>query len=400
MKLKVLMVNKYLYPKGGAETYMFALADALKQKGIEVEFWGMRHKNNIIVDKYNSFVSEKDFSNLSSLDKFKYAVSAIYSIESKKKISKVLDVFRPDIVHLHNFNYQLTPSILPEVKKRDIKIVYTAHDSQLVCPYHRLYNFEKDSTCTDCLFGRYYKCLLNKCFEGSVSGSLIGCLEAYFYHIMDYYNRYIDLIISPSNFLAELLRKVYKRKIVIIPNFIDAPSFNKTTESQAYLLYIGRISKEKGIIDILSFFDKYKVPLKIIGTGSEVSKIRGSKYIEYLGPKFGKEKFKYIAKAKFTIQPSKWYENCPMTVIESFAVGTPVIASNQGGFIEMIEQGKNGFLIDFKSRNWEVDLLNSIKNYNSIMRECAYRTYLTKFRKDVHVKKILEIYKEVLNEAS
>ena len=116
--MKILQVNKFLYPKGGSETYMFELSNALKEKGYSIEYWGMKDEKNSVKDTYNCFVNNIDFSALSMVEKFLSSFSTIYSIESKNKISIILDKFKPDIVHIHNFNFQLTPSILSEIKKR------------------------------------------------------------------------------------------------------------------------------------------------------------------------------------------------------------------------------------------------------------------------------------------
>ena len=396
--MKILQINKFLYPKGGSESYMFELSDTLKEEGHTIEFWGMKDNRNSKKDTYNCFVKNIDFSTLGTLEKLSNSFSTIYSREAKRKIAIILDGFKPDIVHIHNFNFQLTPSILPEIKKRGIKIVYTAHDSQLVCPYHRLYNFQKDEICTKCIDGQFSNCIKEKCFDGSLMKSTIGALESYLYHGLDYYNKYIDTIISPSKFLANKINHLYDKEIEVIPNFVELPLV-ENIEKGDYILYFGRVSKEKGIIEILPFFDKYKIPLKIIGTGPEVDTIINSKYIEYLGPKYGNELFPYIQKAKFVIQPSKWYENCPMTIIESFACATPVIGASHSGFLELIEHAKNGFLLDFNSHDFEEILLKSIQSYNNSFSTSSRESYENYYTKEVHIPKIIEIYKKVLNES-
>jgi len=396
--LKILQINKFLYPKGGSETYMFELSKSLDSLGHTVEYWGMKDGNNIVSDTYNCFVNNIDYSNLGVVQKLSSAISTIYSQESKKKIATVLDKFQPDIVHIHNFNFQLTPSILPEIKKRGIKIVYTAHDSQLVCPYHRLYNFQQDEICIKCIDGEFSNCIKDKCFDGSLMKSTIGAMESYLYHGLNYYNKYIDQVISPSKFLAEKLNHLYQKKIKVVPNFVEL-TLPKVEAKEDFVLYFGRISKEKGIIDILSFFNKNKINLKIIGNGPEVSHIIKSHYIEYLGPKYSDELFKYIQKSKFVIQPSKGYENCPMTIIESFACSTPVIGSSHSGFLELIKDGENGFLIDFEAHNYEERLLDSLKQYDTSFSQSAKETYLNNYTKEIHVPKIIEIYKKVLNES-
>ncbi len=396
--MKILQINKFLYPKGGSETYMFELSNALKERGHEVEFWGMEDEKNIVKDTYSSFVENIEFSTLGLFGKLSNAFSTIYSIEAKKKICIILDRFKPDIVHIHNFNFQLTPSILPEIKKRGIKVIYTAHDSQLVCPYHRLYNFQRDEICTKCIDGQFSNCIKDRCFDASLMKSSVGAMESYLYHGLDYYNKYIDEIISPSKFLAEKLNHLYKKEIHIVPNFVEL-NMGSVEKKEDFLLYFGRVSKEKGIIDILPFFEENKIVLKIIGNGPEIDNIIESEYIEYLGPKYGDELFEYIQRAKFVIQPSKWYENCPMTIVESFACATPVIGSKHSGFLELIDDGKNGFLIDFETEGFEKNLLKSINEYDNSFSEASKESYLNYYTQEVHIPRVINIYKKVLNES-
>ena len=396
--MRILQVNKFLYPKGGSETYMFGLSDSLKELGYEIEYWGMKDDRNIINDTYNSFVENVEFNSLKGGEQIKQTLNTIYSFESKKKIKVVLDNFKPDIVHIHNFNFQLTPSILPEIKKRGIKIVYTAHDSQFACPYHRLYNFERDETCIKCIEGKFYNCIKDKCFNGSFFKSVVGSMESYFYHGLDYYNKYIDVVISPSRFLADILKKMYKKDIIVNHNFIKLDKSERVGKED-FILYFGRISREKGIIDILPFFEENRIKLIIIGSGPEESKIISSKYVNFIGPKFGDELFKYIRKAKYVIQPSKWFENCPMTIIESFACGTPVIGAKHSGFIELINDGINGFLIDFNTNDWQNDMLRCIHNYEDTLSENAEKSYENKYTKEVHIPKVINVYNNLINES-
>ena len=208
--MKVLQINKFLYPKGGAETYMFQLSKALKENAIDIEFWGMDDEMNIVDDTYHSFAKNISYQEPSFLKTISNTQRTLYSFENRKRISKILDHFQPDLVHLHNYNFQLTPSILPEIKKRGIKIVQTIHDSQMICPYHRLYNFQRDKICTKCVTGSFFNCINDKCFDDSFSKSIIGASESFFYHSMSYYEKYIDQFISPSIFLANLIKKRVK----------------------------------------------------------------------------------------------------------------------------------------------------------------------------------------------
>ncbi len=159
--MKILLVNKYLYPKGGAETYVFKLGETLQKMGHEVEYFGMYHKDNIVGNSSGQYTSNMDFHGDSLIKMVSNSMKIIYSSEARKKIRKVLDNFKPDVCHLNNFNYQLTPSIILEIVKwrkesgRECKIVYTAHDLQLVCPNHLMMNPVTGNICKKCLEGKY-----------------------------------------------------------------------------------------------------------------------------------------------------------------------------------------------------------------------------------------------------
>ena len=399
--MRVLQINKYLYPKGGAETYMFQLSDALKESGVKINFWGMQDDFNIVEDQYDSFVKNVNYQKLPISEQILYSFKTIYSTESKKRISIILDKFKPDIVHLHNYNFQLTPAILPEIKKRGIKIVQTIHDSQMVCPYHRLYNFQKKKICTKCVTGSFSNCIKDRCFDGSYLKSILGATESYYYHNLKYYEKYIDLFISPSNFLAGLIQQKIKNKpFKTIPNFTDIISNIKKKEGD-YYLYYGRISKEKGVIELIDIFKDLNLQLFLIGEGDQenelVNAIKNLSNIKFLGPKNGIELFTYVANAKFVIQPSKWFENCPMTVIESFAYNTPVIAANHSGFKDLIKHGKTGFLLNFddkkvvKQQIFEISKKNHENLKKNIDSEFQHR-----FGKEKHISTIIDLYKTLL----
>lgn len=399
--MKILQINKFLYNVGGAETYMFKLSEALTELGFEVKFWGMQHNKNLAKDEFNCFAKSVDYKNLSNIKKLTNACNTIYSFENRKKVEKLIKHWKPDIVHIHNYNFQLTPSILKVFNKNNIAVVQTIHDSQMVCPYHRLYNFEKETTCTKCVEGSFVNCIKDKCFDNSLFKSAVGATESYLYHSLNYYNEYIDCYISPSKFLKNLIEKRVHKPIFVIPNFVDIllPENELSSNENSYYLYYGRVSKEKGIIDIIPIFEKLKLKLIIVGNGDEVPKIQQSEHIVYLGAKYGRELYEIISKAKYVIQPSKWFENCPMTIIESFALGVPVIGANHSGFKELIVDGETGFTIDFQDKKIEEKILLKIDNVYSLqMRKNAYKFYLDNLAKEKHVEDVLKIYRPLIEQ--
>ncbi len=174
----------------------------MERMGHVVSYWGMADGDKYTATAYPQHV---DYSKMSFRERICSPITTIYSKENRRLFGLFIDDFCPDIIHVHNFNYQLTPSILLEGKSRNIPIVYTAHDSQLVCPFHRLYNFEQDATCELCANKKFYQCVKTRCFNGSLFKSALGSIESYIYHLFNIYNKTISRIVSPSRFLANRL---------------------------------------------------------------------------------------------------------------------------------------------------------------------------------------------------
>ena len=204
--MRVLIINKFLYPNGGSETYIFKLGEALEQHGHEVQYFGMEHEGCCVGNRVNAYTSDMDFHGGSKLSKLTYPIKTIYSKEARVQLRKVLDDFKPNVCHLNNFNYQLTPSIILEIVKwrketgRDCKIIFTAHDYQLVCPNHMLNNPNTHQNCEKCLGGHFVNCMKGKCIHGSTAKSAIGMMEAEFWKWKGTY-KYIDTMICCSEFM-------------------------------------------------------------------------------------------------------------------------------------------------------------------------------------------------------
>ncbi|MBR2133975.1 MAG: glycosyltransferase family 4 protein [Eubacterium sp.] len=364
--MKILMVNKFLYKNGGSETYMMKLGEYLASIGHEVEYFGMSHEGNCVFNSADSYTSDMDFHTASAFEKISMSFKTIYSKEARQKISLVLDKFQPDAVHLNNFNYQLTPSIILEIREwekrngKNVKIVYTAHDYQLVCPNHMLNNPASNEICEKCIGGGFLNCAKGKCIHSSFIKSLFGTLEAYYWNKNKVYAN-IDTIICCSEFMKTKLdtNPVLAKKTVALHNFIQdvsAQNFDK----KPYVLYFGRFSQEKGVKTLLKACRALpEIRFVFAGSGPLENELGEADNVSNVGFKSGGDLYNLIAQARFSVYPSEWYENCPYSVMESITLGTPVIGADIGGIPELIENGETGLL--FESGNAE-ELKEKIKS--------------------------------------
>lgn len=349
--MKVLIVNKFLYPNGGSETYIFKLGKYLEKQGHEVQYFGMEHDGRIVGNRVETYTSDMDFYGGGKLAKLKYPIKTIYSYEARKKIRKVLEDFQPEVVHLNNFTYQITPSVILELakwqkeKNQKCKIVFTAHDYNLICPNHMLNNPNTRENCEKCLGGYFINCLRGKCIHGNTAKSVVGMAEGYYWKWRGTY-KYIDTIICCSEFMKTKMdtNLLFKGKTVTLHNFIDKVEWLEV-EKKEYVLYFGRFSKEKGIDTLIeSCKELSDIPFIFAGAGPLEDKINDVRNIKNVGFQTDAALEQLIRKARFTVYPSEWYENCPFSVMESQMYGTPVLGANIGGIPELIQVGKTGEL--------------------------------------------------------
>lgn len=398
--MKVLMINKFLYPNGGSETYIFKLGEYLEQMGHEVQYFGMEHKGRCVGNRVDEYTSDMDFHGGSKISKLTYPLKTIYSKEARVKIRKVLDDFQPDACHLNNFNYQLTPSIILEIvkwrkeTKKNCKIIFTAHDYQLVCPNHMLNNPNTHKNCEKCLGGHYINCVNGKCIHNSTAKSVIGMMEAEFWKLKGTY-RYIDKMICCSEFMKTKLdtNPLFANKTIAIHNFIDKVEW-QDNEKKNYVLYFGRFSEEKGIGTLIKVCQQLPdIQFIFAGTGPLENVINDVPNIKNVGFKKGKELEKLIREACFSIYPSEWYENCPFSVMESQMYGTPVIGANIGGIPELIQAGKTGELFESGNNNSLKLKIQNLWNDKDLCKQYSENCRNIEFDSiDKYYQKLIKIY--------
>ena len=341
------MVNKFLYPRGGSESYMLKLGEKLSELGHEVEYFGMYDEKNTVFNSSGMYTSNMDFHSTGQA-RFLYPFKIIYSVEAEKKIGRVLDEFRPDIVHMNNINFQLTPSIIYAVKKRNIPLVQTVHDYQMICPNHLLYSFSENKPCDRCIGGSTWNCLKHSCIHSSKAKSLLGVIEAKLYSLLKTYKK-VDLYICPSNFLANKLlgaSKIYEGKTFTIHNFIEKKTVNTDKKAdEPYIAFVGRLSKEKGVellAETAKLLPNYR--FAVAGSGPDDEVLKNIPNVIMMGFLNGEKLTEFMANAKLLLAPSVCYENCPLSILEAHSFGVPVVTMNSGGMAELVANGETGTL--------------------------------------------------------
>ena len=402
--MKVLMVNKFHYLKGGSEKYYFELAELLKENGHEVAFFSMKDEKNIKTDCKEYFVEPIDLNTGSKLK----ALDVIYSKANKKKMEEALDEFKPDIVHLNNFQRQLSASIIDPIKRRNIPIVFTAHDVQAICPAITMMDNDKN-ICEECMKGKYLNCIKKKCNKGSTLKSIVGALEGYYYRTKNIYTKKIDFIITPSEFYREKMIEdgITENKIKALHNFVELKDYDLEVSDEEYALYFGRLSKEKGILNLINAFTKLKEgKLYIAGEGPEKETIENiikenklEDRIKLLGFLNADQMKDTIRKCKFVIVPSIWYENCPYSVMETLAIGKPVIGANIGGIPELVKNEQSGLTYKYDDIDELANKMETLFNNKELVTEYgvnAKKQANELYGKDIYYKNIMSIYEKLV----
>lgn len=407
INMKILLINKYHYLKGGAERAYFDMAELLKAHGHEVAFFSMQHPQNEPTYWSKYFVDNIDYNenNLNIFKKIKASLNIIYNFQAKRNLGKLIDEFHPDVAHLHNVYHQLSFSIVDILKKKNIPMAMTLHDYKLVSPNYSLYVrgkiWEKTKN------KKYYYCLLDKCIKNSFLKSLICTIEAYFHELQNVRDK-IDLYISPSIFLKEKFKEFgFKKQIEYLPNpllfsKIENGIFEKEND---FLLYFGRLAEEKGVDDLIRAFaySGTNSKLKIIGDGPKKEELEKLKQelkqdnIEFTGFLYEKDLWDNIKKAKAIIVPSGWYENAPYSVIEAMYLKKAIIAPAHGGLKELIESGETGVLYQPGNINELSGIIKNLNNYNILeIGESARKKVLNMNDPDKFYFNLIKLYRGII----
>jgi glycosyltransferase involved in cell wall biosynthesis len=354
--MNILLANWTWYPSGGDWTYIDSICKLYESHGHKIIPFSVHNVNNFPTPYEKYFLDgidyKKYYKGITPKSLLELFSKSIYSVEAKKKLRLLLDENSIDIVQLNNINNYHTPSIIPVLKKRKIPVVWRILDYKLICPNNTF--IQNDKVCEACYKHKYYNCILKKCKKNSLFASTLMAFESYFYYLLPFY-KHVDMFLFQSEFTRDMFVKYGFdiKKTHIIENPYNCENTQTKFEGRNYILYFGRISREKGIFTLINAMKSLPgIELKVIGDGPEFQYY--TKYItensisnvSLIGPKWDKELEPYIKDCEFVVIPSEWYEPSPYVALQSFSYGKPVIASNMGGLNDLVVPKMNGLLFN------------------------------------------------------
>lgn len=355
MAKKLISINNYHYRRGGSDVVYLDHAALLEETGWMNGFFAMNHPKNFESPWTKYFVDEIEFGHAYSMgQKLAMASKVVYSFEAQKKLKQLLQDFPADIAHLHCIYHHLSPSIIPTLRDAGVPVVMTAHDLKLACPAYKMLN--NTGVCEKCKGGNLFNVVKHRCVRDSLAASAIVMVESAVHRMLNTYQGKLDKVVVPSRFFMEkFIEWGWPRdKFAYIPNYVDSTRFEPGYDPGNYFLYFGRLAPEKGVATLMRAAKAAGIKLKIAGTGpieaelhSLQAELQGD--IEFLGYRSGAELHALIREARAVVLPSEWYENAPMSVLESFALGTPVIGARIGGIPEMVIDGDTGWTFESRS---------------------------------------------------
>lgn len=348
---RLLAINNYFYRRGGAESVFLDHIDLFTAAGWEVVPFAMQHPANLPSVWSEYFVSEIEYGGAGGpLAKARQAAKVVFSLEARRKIRALIGRAAPTIAHAHNVYHHISPSIFGALKAEGVPLVMTAHDLKIACPAYKM--LSQGRVCERCQGGRIHNVLLRRCVKDSAVVSGLVLLETLVHRSFGLYRDTIDRLIAPSRFYRDKLVEWGwdAGRIVYIPNCIDTGQYPLAQHEGDYVVYAGRLAPEKGLATLVRAAALARQRLVLAGGGPEEPALR--KLAEELGSDVAFTGHldkpalqRLIGEARALVLPSEWYENAPISVLEAYALGRPVIGTRIGGIPELIADGETGALV-------------------------------------------------------
>ncbi|MBU0614328.1 glycosyltransferase family 4 protein [Patescibacteria group bacterium] len=349
--MKIVLTHNYFNPIGGAEVFYHEVGRVLEENGHEVAYFSPDDEN-IISPWKKYFPKTADYKNSGIIQGIVHIKDMIYSNKVKENFEKLLDDFKPDLVHVFAIYVRLTPSILDACTEHHIPVIMSCNDYKHICPNYKL--FQHGHLCEACKGGKFYNAVLNKCSKDSIKYSVASAMEAYVHNFTDVYRKNIHTFLFASEFMAAKTEEFWGKETFrwdLLKNPFESQKYPLVKEYNDYILYFGRLIDEKGV-DILIRAMKLApdAKLKIVGNGPdgdmlmELVQNLHLENVEFLGPKWGSDLDDILKFARFIVIPSKWHENFPYVILQSFAYGKAVVGTDRGGIPELVKNNQFGLV--------------------------------------------------------
>jgi glycosyltransferase involved in cell wall biosynthesis len=399
--MRVLFCNKYNYRFSGTEVYLFELMELMRSKGHEVALFSMADERGEPTRYDRHFVPHIDFKGeLNWRQKVRGAAHLIYSTEARRRIRAMIQEFRPDVAHIRSIYHHLSPSILWELRKQNVPVLYHLNDFKLLCPN---YNFVSGGrACEMCKGGAFWQALRTRCYPGAAARATLVA-EAYVHRWFGTYRKCVDLFLAPSRFVRDkFVEHGWDAELFeVLPHFQNIHAIGDPP-NDGPILYFGRLSAEKGIDDLIRAMQQLPhIPLVIAGDGpqkNELERMTASlrlTNVEFVGHLGAGERDRRIAQSRFTVLPTHAYETLGKTILESYAHARPVIATDMGSRRELIHDGETGLLYPVGSDNQLADsiqLLATNPELTKKMGRAGWEMTRCEHAPEQHYQKLMSLY--------
>lgn len=406
--MRILFCNKYSFPFSGTEAYLFELMDLLRSHGHEVELFSMADPRAQSWRYQDQFVPYLDFkSEARVLPRMKLAAHAIYSTDARRRLSRVLKDFRPHIAHVRNIYHHLSPSILWELRAQKIPVLYHLNDFKVICPSYNL--VANGSVCDRCQQGRFWHVMTSRCYSGHALDTAVLATEAYVHKWLGTYPRCVSRWLALSRFVREkLIENGWPEDCIdVLYHFQKLTPFPSAPPPEdAPILYFGRLSAEKGLIDLLRAMQRLpRVRLQVAGEGPQKSELKalaqqlGLKNVEFTGYVHGTQLDQLISSSAFTVFPTHAYETLGKTILESYAHSRAVISTDLGSRRELIIEAETGLLYrpgDWQQLAQEIEFLYFRPGLANRMGVAGREVVRTRHSPESHYHALLENYERLV----
>lgn len=399
----VVIINDFDYTNGGAAKVALNTAELLSKRGIEVYFFSATNKH-IETDSKIKYISTNQEESLKDRNKLRGSINGIYNRKAKKELEKLLDILDPNttVIHVHGWMKALSSSVFSAITKKKFKFVVTFHDYFSMCPNGGFFNYKKNEICK--LKPLSWKCIKCNCDSRNYLFKIYRVIRQFVQNKLVKINKKIKYVISISNFSYNILKDSLSEEVIVRkienPIEIDLQSKRIHAEKNNNYLYVGRVSKEKGVNIFCEAITKLNLQGVVVGDGNQRDILK-KKYpnISFVGWKSKEDVIKYMKESRILVFPSKWYEGAPLTTLEANSIGLPCISSNCCAAIENINNEKNGLVFDIDNQKDLIEKLEKTFNDKTIknMSDNCYNTFWSKNnKKKKYEEEVLDFFNTVI----